>query len=54
MRFESVLVCPYPYLLNPHPKYGGRCSIYIMKTGYVTVGAYMIKKSSSRHILNAH
>jgi hypothetical protein len=48
------LLKAFPNLLNAHSKYGVSCSIYIMMTGYVALGAYMIKKSNSCHILNAH
>jgi hypothetical protein len=52
MHLELLKV--YPNLLNEHSKYGGSCSIYITKANCVALGAYMIKLSSSRHILNAH
>ncbi len=52
MHIELLKV--YPNLLNAHSKYGGSCSIYIMKAHCVALGAYMIKWSSSRYILNAH
>jgi hypothetical protein len=41
MRWE--LLKAYPNLLNAHSKYGGGCSIYIMKASWVAPGAYMIK-----------
>jgi hypothetical protein len=47
------LLKAYPNLLNAHSKYGGSCSTYIMKAFCVALGAYMIKESSSRHILKA-
>jgi hypothetical protein len=41
MRLE--LLKAFPNLLNAHSKYGGTCSIYIMKAFYVPLGAYMTK-----------
>jgi hypothetical protein len=37
------LLNAYPNLLNAHLKYGGSCSINIMKAFCVALGAYMIK-----------
>jgi hypothetical protein len=52
MRLE--LLKAYPNLLNALSKYGVSCSIYITKADCVALGTYMIKSSSSHHILNAH
>ncbi len=52
MRLELLKV--YPNLLIAYSKYGVNCSIYIMKADCGTLDAYIIKKSSSCHILNAH
>ncbi len=53
MRLE--LLKAYPNLLNEHSKYGGSCSIYIMKAFCVALSTYMIKYVEQLcHILNAH
>jgi hypothetical protein len=52
MRLERLKA--FPNLLNAHSTFGWSCSISILKAGCVALGSYMIKQSSSRHIMNAH
>ncbi len=48
------LICALSNLLYGHSKCGGSCSFTIMKAGFVALCAYVIKQSSSCHILNVH